>query len=55
MIDPSYYGLIELVIFAVVVLGFGFWQLWDVNRASKALNDSERKDSERRDAERRDG
>lgn len=30
MIDPAYYGLVELVIFGVVVIGFAGWQLWSV-------------------------
>jgi hypothetical protein len=30
MIDPKYYGIIEMAFFAIVVLGFGAWQLWTV-------------------------
>ncbi|MDG5487711.1 hypothetical protein NYR55_03605 [Sphingomonas sp. BGYR3] len=26
------YGFIEVIFVAVVALGFGFWQLWSVNR-----------------------
>ena len=33
MIDPKYYGLIEMVFFGVVVLGFAGWQLWSVRDA----------------------
>lgn len=33
MIDPRYYGLIELVLVMALVLGFGIWQLRSVNRA----------------------
>ncbi len=32
MIDPQYYGLIELVIVGAIALGIGFWQLRSVNR-----------------------
>jgi hypothetical protein len=38
MIDPKYYGLIELVLFGVVVLGFAGWQLWSVRDAGKSGN-----------------
>lgn len=27
MIDPKYYGLIELVLFGALAIGFGVWQL----------------------------
>jgi hypothetical protein len=33
MIDPHYYGLIELVMFGVIVLAFAGWQLWSVRDA----------------------
>lgn len=46
MIDPKYYGLVELVLVAGLALGFGVWQLRSVN---KALAES------RRDAEAEDG
>lgn len=26
------YGWIEVVVVAILALGFGFWQLWSVNR-----------------------
>jgi hypothetical protein len=26
------YGWIEMVVVAILALGFGFWQLWSVNR-----------------------
>ena len=29
------YGWIEVVVVAIVALGFGFWQLWSVNREIK--------------------
>ena len=35
MIDPAYYGIVELVFFTVVVLGIAFWQLWTVRDAGK--------------------
>jgi hypothetical protein len=35
MIDPRYYGLIELVIFGALALGVGFWQLRSVDRELK--------------------
>jgi hypothetical protein len=28
----NYYGWVEVVFVAIVVLGIGFWQLWSVNR-----------------------
>lgn len=30
MIDPKYYGLVELIVAGVIVLGLGGWQLWTV-------------------------
>jgi hypothetical protein len=45
MIDPRYYGLIELLIFAAIALGFGFWQLRSVNRDLKrSREEAEKKD-----------
>jgi hypothetical protein len=35
MIDPKYYGLIELTLFGAIVLGFAIWQLWTVRDAGK--------------------
>lgn len=36
MIDPKYYGLIEMAVFGIVVLGFAGWQLWSVRDAGKS-------------------
>lgn len=45
MIDPKYYGLIELVIFGAIALGIGFWQLRSVNRdIARSKAEAERKD-----------
>lgn len=41
MIDPKYYGLIELTLFGVVVLGFALWQLWSVRDAGKSKDPPE--------------
>jgi hypothetical protein len=30
MIDPHYYGLVELLLSGAIVLGLGAWQLWQV-------------------------
>lgn len=30
MIDPKYYGLVELVLSGLIALAFGGWQLWQV-------------------------
>lgn len=35
MIDPKYYGLVEIIVGAIFVLGFGFWQLWDLRREKR--------------------
>ena len=35
MIDPEYYGLVELVLTGTIVLGFAFYQLWTVRDAGK--------------------
>jgi hypothetical protein len=35
MIDPKYYGLIEMGFTGFVVLGLAFWQLWTVWGAGK--------------------
>lgn len=32
MIDPKYYGLVELVLVTFGVLAFGGWQLWSLRR-----------------------
>lgn len=45
MIDPRYYGLVELVLVVGLVFGFGIWQLRSVNRALERS---------RREAEERD-
>ncbi len=45
MIDPKYYGLVELLLVAGLALGFGVWQLRSVNRALE---------QSRRDAEQRE-
>lgn len=47
MIDPEYYGLVEIIVGGVIVLGFGFWQLWDLKREKRkreADDDRERRD-----------
>jgi len=44
MIDPRYYGLIELVLVMALVLGFGLWQLRSVNRAlAESRREAEKK------------
>jgi hypothetical protein len=35
VIDPRYYGLVEMGFTGAVVLGFAFWQLWSVWDAGK--------------------
>ncbi|MFQ3665808.1 MAG: hypothetical protein SNJ79_07210 [Sphingomonadaceae bacterium] len=30
MIDPAYYGLVELLLFGTIVLALAGWQLWKV-------------------------
>ncbi len=35
MIDPEYYGLVEMGFTGTVVLGLAFWQLWTVRDAGK--------------------
>lgn len=35
MIDPKYYGVVEMAFTAAVVLGIAFWQLWTVRDAGK--------------------
>jgi ABC-type nickel/cobalt efflux system permease component RcnA len=37
------YGWIEVVVVAILALGFGFWQLWSVNREIR--RDKEKKAS----------
>jgi len=47
VIDPKYYGLIELLVFGAIALGIGFWQLYSVNRdiaRSKADAEAQRKE-----------
>lgn len=44
MIDPSKIGLIEMALTAAIVLGFGFWQLWQVRDAGKKPDDASPKD-----------
>jgi hypothetical protein len=33
MIDPRYYGLIELLLVGAMAMGLGIWQLVSVNRS----------------------
>jgi hypothetical protein len=40
MIDPRYYGLIELLLFGAIAIGFGVWQLRSVNRDIARSKDS---------------
>lgn len=42
MIDPSYYGLIELALFGAIAIGIGIWQL----RSLKKLERERDKDRE---------
>lgn len=37
MIDPRYYGLVELVLIGAGVLAFGGWQLWDYRRYKRRI------------------
>jgi len=39
--------LIELIVVAVVALGLGLWQLWDVNRELRKDRDPERSNDDR--------
>ena len=32
--DPKYYGLVEIVVFAVAVFGYCIYQIWSVRRKS---------------------
>ena len=41
MIDPKYYGLIELLLVGGIALGFGVWQLWSVNRELRRGKDDD--------------
>lgn len=45
IMDPKYYGFIEIAFTASVVLGLGFWQLWSLRRLGKGSRKSERKRS----------
>ncbi len=36
MIDPRYYGLVEIIAGGVIVLGLAFWQLWSLRKLEKA-------------------
>jgi hypothetical protein len=40
------FGLIEMVLVGTVTLGFGFWQLWSVNREIKADREQAQQDQE---------
>ncbi len=49
MIDPKYYGIIEMAFFGVVVLGFAGWQLWTVRDAgTKSPEDPRHPEGEHR-------
>ena len=39
--DPAYYGLVEIVFTATIVLGLGFWQLWSLRREPKRPRDAD--------------
>ncbi len=40
MIDPKYYGLVEMGFTGAVVLGFAFWQLYSVWGAGRPDGDA---------------
>lgn len=42
MIDPQYYGLVEIIVGAVIVLGIGFWQLWGLRKLERERKAAER-------------
>ena len=44
--DPKYYGVVEIVFSAAVLLGFGFWQLYSVSQAKKRRLERERAERE---------
>lgn len=48
MIDPKHYGLVEIILTAVIVLGLAFWQLRSVNR--EIARDKERQRASPKDA-----
>lgn len=43
MADKSF-ALVEMLLFAAIALGIGFWQLWSVNRDIKRGRESREKD-----------
>lgn len=44
MINPNHYGIVELGLTAVVVLGVAFYQLWSVRRSIRQGHEGPRKD-----------
>lgn len=54
MIDPRYYGLLELVLVMAAVLGFAIWQLRELKQLEKAHRDAETRDADRTDGDGRD-
>lgn len=47
MIDPRYYGLIELLLFGALALGFGAWQLISINRTLREGRDKAETEEQR--------
>lgn len=44
-------ALIELLIVTGVVLGIGFWQLWDVNRELRKHDDDDKPGNDERESD----
>lgn len=44
MIDPRYYGLVELVLVMALVLGFAFWQLRELKQLEKQRRAEDQRD-----------
>ncbi len=40
------FGWVEIIFVGVVALGFGFWQLWSINREIARDKDREKKQSD---------
>lgn len=50
MIDPNYYGLVEILVGGVIVLGLAFWQLWGLRKLEKDRKEQAMKDRRDDDA-----
>lgn len=48
MIDPKYYGIIELALFGALAIGFGLWQLRGLKKLEREREAEAERDTQNR-------